>query len=85
MIFVYKSHLPSRVKCLMKMGGNIITPRNLKYNKIPSQIVSKSLEPSFSPNEPKRESIYSYIQNPLWMKDASSLILLLCLMYLYKK
>lgn len=60
MIFVYKSHLPARVKCLMKMGGNIITPRNLKYTKFPSQIVSKSLEPSFVPNEPKKESIYSY-------------------------
>lgn len=56
MIFNYKSHLPSRVKCLMNMGGGIMTPRNLKYTY--PQSISRPYE--YSPNEPKLSFINSY-------------------------
>ena len=44
MIFIYKTYLPSRVKCLMKMGGSMITPRKLKHAKFQPPIYLKSDE-----------------------------------------
>lgn len=61
MIFIYKSHLPSRVKCLMKMGGNIISPRNVKYTKVHSQLIPSSCE--YPTYESKSSFVYSYISN----------------------
>lgn len=58
MIFNYKSHLPSRVKCLIKMGGGIITPRNLKYNH--PQSILKPYEYSLNEQKPSFINSYNY-------------------------
>ena len=71
MIFIYKTHLPSRVKCLIKMGGTMITPRKLKY------------KPPFisNPIKPKKSSIYSYIKTPLLI-DSAKICALLYFIYI---
>ena len=58
MIFIYKSHLPSRVKCLMKMSKDLITLRNLKYQKASSISLLKPKDSSV--NEQKYAFINSY-------------------------
>lgn len=83
MIFIYKSHLPSRVKCLMKMGGNIVTPRNLKYTKVYPQVLPSSCE---SPvNEQKSSFINSYIPNktPQWNNHLYYIESILLLIWFY--
>jgi hypothetical protein len=62
------------------MGGNIITPRNLKYTKVHSVIGSKSYEHSSKAST--NPYINSYI--PILI-DSSNVMVLMILFYLCKK